>query len=87
MIPISQIGFKPPSRRVLTPAEKMNAVLPFSKRPSCPECDASMTLRTRKIDGEVFWGCSKFSQCSGSRPIDPKAFKAAYDALESAARK
>lgn len=82
---ISHIGFKAPKRRPLTPAEKMNAVLPISKRPSCPLCGASTLIRTRNIDREVFWGCSTYSRCSGSIPIDPDKFRAAYDALEKAA--
>ncbi len=87
MTHISHIGVMSPKRGPLTPAQKMNAVLPFSKRPPCPACGATTLLRTRKIDSEVFWGCSTYSKCSGSIPIDPKKFKAAYDALEAAARR
>lgn len=84
---VSQVGFKPLSRRPLTPAEKMNAVLPFSKRPVCQLCGASTLIRTRKRDGEVFWACSTYTRCSGTIPIDPKKFKRAFDAFTQAASK
>ena len=38
----------------------------------CPVCQSSMTKRTAKRGahaGEQFWGCSRFPQCRGTRPV------------------
>lgn len=37
--------------------------------PYCPECGARMVLRTRRSDGERFWGCSNYPECKGTRQI------------------
>jgi len=38
--------------------------------PSCPECEAGMVLRTRRYDGQQFWGCSSFPKCKGTRDYE-----------------
>jgi restriction system protein len=40
--------------------------------PSCPQCGASMILRTAKRGanaGQQFWGCSTFPRCRGTKPL------------------
>jgi restriction system protein len=40
--------------------------------PACPLCGSEMTLRTAKRGaniGEKFWGCPKFPECRGTRPL------------------
>lgn len=39
--------------------------------PYCPKCGAKMVLRSRRSDGERFWGCFDFPDCKGSRSIMP----------------
>lgn len=42
--------------------------------PVCPECGKLMrkrTARTGKHAGQVFWGCSFFPECTGTRPVTP----------------
>jgi ribosomal protein S27AE len=34
--------------------------------PKCPKCGQSMILRTRKSDGNKFWGCKLFPACKGT---------------------
>ncbi len=34
---------------------------------SCPLCGSDMALRTRKSDGEKFWGCTDYPNCKGVR--------------------
>jgi restriction system protein len=39
--------------------------------PSCPKCGMTMQQRTSsKRSGEPFWGCSKFPDCRGTRPME-----------------
>jgi predicted RNA-binding Zn-ribbon protein involved in translation (DUF1610 family) len=38
--------------------------------PACPKCGKPMVKRTRKADGEPFWGCSDFPNCRATRPWD-----------------
>jgi len=33
--------------------------------PGCPDCDAPMKVRRRRSDGEPFWGCSEYPDCTG----------------------
>lgn len=42
-------------------------------KPHCPECGAQMKLRRPKKNDtwEMFWGCSCYPDCSGSRDILP----------------
>ena len=35
--------------------------------PVCPKCGAPMVIRTRKSDGNPFWGCARFPACRGIR--------------------
>jgi restriction system protein len=40
--------------------------------PSCPQCGATMVLRTAKRGvntGQQFWGCSAFPRCRGTKPL------------------
>jgi restriction system protein len=46
---------------------------PVPDAPACPVCGKSMVKRTAKRGGsvgKVFWGCSDFPNCKGTRPID-----------------
>lgn len=81
MTHVSHIGFTKPVRK-LTLADRFNAVLPFSARPKCGLCSKPMMVRLRKVDQAPFWGCD-FPRCSWTRPIDPKKFQAAVDALNA----
>lgn len=52
--------------------------------PRCPKCDAGMTPRRNKQDGNLFWGCTKYnptSGCKGTRNIerDSASYLAASD--------
>ncbi|MEO0289591.1 MAG: topoisomerase DNA-binding C4 zinc finger domain-containing protein [candidate division WOR-3 bacterium] len=38
------------------------------KGPSCPVCGGEMVKRKGKTG--LFWGCKKYPQCRGTRPID-----------------
>ena len=40
--------------------------------PGCPTCGTPMVRRNRKSDGAPFWGCPRFPQCRGIRPIEPR---------------
>lgn len=44
----------------------------------CPECKSPMVLRKRRADGQEFYGCSKYPDCTGARDIKGKdtTFKA-----------
>lgn len=35
----------------------------MSKAPICPQCDVQMVERTRKSDGEKFYGCPNWPKC------------------------
>ena len=40
---------------------------------SCPRCQATMVRRTAKRGdnaGSIFWGCSRFPECRGVRPVE-----------------
>jgi hypothetical protein len=37
--------------------------------PTCPKCGGSMVRRVRGSDGAVFWGCSDFPRCRGTREL------------------
>lgn len=44
-----------------------------AKAPSCPNCGSPMVLRTARKgpqSGSSFWGCSKFPNCRGTRPVE-----------------
>lgn len=44
-----------------------------AKTPSCPQCGSPMVLRTARKgpqSGSSFWGCSKFPNCRGTRPVE-----------------
>lgn len=33
----------------------------------CPDCNAEMTLRTNRTNGQKFYGCKKYPTCRGTR--------------------
>lgn len=35
------------------------------------ECTGHLLLRCRRVDGEIFWGCSTFPNCTFSEPFIP----------------
>ncbi len=37
--------------------------------PTCPKCGSTMARRTRRYDGNPFWGCSTYPACKGTRDI------------------
>ena len=43
------------------------------KSPACPKCGGAMAARTRKSDGNKFWGCRAFPTCTGTRNYDGDA--------------
>lgn len=40
--------------------------------PTCPVCGAKMYLRKNTNNNKVFWGCSKYPSCKGTREFDVK---------------
>jgi endonuclease YncB( thermonuclease family)/predicted RNA-binding Zn-ribbon protein involved in translation (DUF1610 family) len=36
---------------------------------SCPNCGAEMVTRSNRKTGAIFWGCSGFPKCKGSRSV------------------
>lgn len=45
---------------------------PVAAEPTCPQCGSSMVKRTARKGGNAggeFWGCSKFPNCRGVRPL------------------
>lgn len=39
----------------------------FSESPKCPRCDSEMLLREGPYG--MFWGCSSFPECNGTRRV------------------
>ena len=37
--------------------------------PKCPTCQSQMVRRVRKQDASMFWGCSRYPGCTGTRNI------------------
>jgi len=37
----------------------------------CPSCGSPMDIRSRRSDGQQFYGCARYPRCSGTRNIDP----------------
>lgn len=53
--------------------EKPTTSLPPTSQ-LCPECGATMTVRTARRGasaGSQFWGCSKYPACRATRPLSP----------------
>ena len=42
---------------------------PASPEPFCPTCASPMVRRTARQTGAIFYGCSRFPACRGTRPI------------------
>ena len=53
--------------------ETVSTAPKLSTEPSCPTCSSPMVKRTAKrgkTAGTVFWGCSQFPKCRGTRQLD-----------------
>lgn len=35
----------------------------------CPECGAPMVVRTNRLNGSEFLGCSRYPDCTETRPL------------------
>lgn len=60
-------GVKAPPRFFRDPLSVMTTGAPF-----CPECQSRMVKRKTKRGanaGKMFWGCSRYPECKGTRPI------------------
>jgi restriction system protein len=49
------------------PAQPVPARVEAATPPACPRCGKAMVERNNKRTGEVFWGCSAFPACRGTR--------------------
>lgn len=65
MIRAVQAGEAVPQQRIEpvigTPVPAMGSV------PDCPRCGTQMVERRNRRNGNVFWGCSKYPDCQGTR--------------------
>lgn len=41
--------------------------------PTCPICEEEIQRRQNRSSGHMFWGCSRFPDCRGTRPFAPDA--------------
>jgi DNA topoisomerase-3 len=48
--------------------------------PPCPKCAATMVARKGSY-GE-FWGCSRYPECKGTRPVSPRCPKCGSPTIE-----
>mgnify|MGYP001306841574 CR=1 FL=1 len=55
------------SSYIVKPARRKDYANEIKKQ--CPCCGAEMVLRKRKSDNELFYGCSSFPYCYGSKPF------------------
>lgn len=39
------------------------------ENPGCPKCGGAMANRANRRTGEIFWGCTSYPQCKGTRAI------------------
>ena len=65
---------KPVQRRSVATGAGVTQPKPMSSEPAtaCPVCGAAMAKRLAKKGanaGQEFWGCSRYPQCRGTRPI------------------
>jgi restriction system protein len=59
-------------RNAQTGAPKTDSVA-VTKAPTCPQCGSPMVMRTARKgpqSASSFWGCSKFPNCRGTRPVE-----------------
>ncbi len=49
--------------------------------PECPGCGEDMVIRTNRITGEQFYGCSMYPQCDETESIDGNPNKIEYPDL------
>lgn len=61
---------RPAAARRVDPLAKAEPEPPRGTIPDCPQCGEPMLFRTRKTDGNQFWGCRKFPACRGVRNMD-----------------
>ena len=40
------------------------------KTPTCPDCSSPMAARENKQSGSEFYGCMKYPECRGTRPME-----------------
>lgn len=55
-----------------SPADSKHAPQPpvaTQEAPTCPRCQATMTLRVNRKTDERFWGCGRYPRCRGTRVI------------------
>ncbi len=60
-----------PGRHPEPASTKTSAVKP-DQTPACPTCGAAMKVRTAQRGqnaGSQFWGCSRYPDCKGTRPL------------------
>ena len=53
-----------------------NLAVEAESPPACPKCGSGMQLRTAKkgkYAGQAFWGCERFPDCRGIRPVGKSA--------------
>jgi restriction system protein len=61
-----------PVANPLMPAPTSSRANPTSGIPNCPSCQSGMFKRIAKRGantGQAFWGCSRYPECRGTRPI------------------
>ena len=63
---VQSVQRQSPNRVIATDT---TATQPTASEPSCPTCSAPMVRRTAKQTKTVFWGCSTFPACRGTRQI------------------
>lgn len=71
---VGNLSGKPVQRRSPPQASGVAQPLPMSAEAAtaCPVCGAAMAKRLAKKGanaGQEFWGCSRYPQCRGTRPI------------------
>ena len=52
------------------PASPMIGVQPMSPtEPACPSCGAAMFKRFNRQTNQMFWGCTPYPRCKGTRAV------------------
>ena len=52
------------------PASPMIDKRPVSAtEPACPTCGAAMFKRFNRQTSQMFWGCTHYPRCKGTRPV------------------
>lgn len=50
---------------------------------ACPDCGGPMVKRANRTDGTLFWGCTQYPDCTGTRPLEDRPQRATSDSLPS----